>query len=436
MINTDTPIIDADQGKSKDPVGNPESQKPGPVLQGCCSRYLTSVNVKDWKKQFMVIYCALMETSLIVSFYMMFCSSTNTSNMFKYLLVWALVDNIFNYVVIILVKCTTKNLKSTGLYVLFTWPLVSEFGKSATIATAMYFAFSGISAPTSKWILAPYLGSIGLNVICLIYFIILICKAANYMVDHVVEDPWKAVQEQEKQMSLHSMSGGSYTYFSHELRSFWSLQLLLIIIAVFCVQSDFNWVLYMIPTQIACACACLYLLVVIWRFLTLLVEKCKGEKSPGRPNFQKHGFWCHPLVRNLYVDIFETLSGQFLMLAIIFGSDHMNWVSGNLAYLPADPKDFTDDKFGQAKTFMLCYIVFVAMKWFQMIFVVDRVEHMSFAGVLGELSDERQDPSQSLFFNPHPDHTKGNHVDALVGNHLQVEVILNIGLDTDAEPLL
>ena len=42
----------------------------------------------------------------------------------------------------------------------------------------------------------------------------------------------------------------------------------------------------------------------------------------------------------------------------------MNWVSGNLAYLPADPKDFTDDKFGQAKTFMLCYIVFVAMKWF------------------------------------------------------------------------
>ena len=183
MTDTALPIKDADQVKSEGGVYEPESQNKGPVQQGCCSRYLTSVNVKNFKKQFMVIYCALMETSLIVAFYMMFCSSTNTSNMFKYLLVWALVDNIFNYVVIILVKCTTKNLKSTGLYVLFTWPLVSEFGKSATIATAMYFAFSGISAPTSKWILAPLLGSMGLNIICLVYFLIWVCSMAKDMME-------------------------------------------------------------------------------------------------------------------------------------------------------------------------------------------------------------------------------------------------------------
>ena len=85
---------------------------------------------------------------------------------------------------IILVKCTTKNLKNPGLYVLFRWPFLSELGKSATIATAMYFAFYSISAPTSKWILAPLLGWYGLNIMCLIYFLIMLCNISKDMIDY------------------------------------------------------------------------------------------------------------------------------------------------------------------------------------------------------------------------------------------------------------
>ena len=110
----------------------------------------------------------------------------------------------------------------------------------------------------------------------------------------------------------------------------------------------------------------------------------------------------------------------------------MNWVTGNHGYLPMVITDFTDDKFGKAKAFILCFIVFTVMKWFCMIFVVDRVEHLTFAGVIGELEDEQCDRKRSLFFNPHPVHTKGNHVDVLIGNHPN-ELLGNLDINIGGE---
>ena len=69
MTDTQLPSKVFDYPQSKDPVYDSESQEPELKLQGCCSKYLTSINVKNWKKHFMVIYCALMETTFIVLFY-------------------------------------------------------------------------------------------------------------------------------------------------------------------------------------------------------------------------------------------------------------------------------------------------------------------------------------------------------------------------------
>ena len=121
----------------------------------------------------------------------------------------------------------------------------------------------------------------------------------------------------------------------------------------------------------------------------------------------------------------------------------MNWVSGNIGYLPMDPKDLTDDKFGMAKTFILCFFGAVVMKWVCMVFVVDRIDHLSFAGVLGELTSknglepnaEGSNPFRSMFFNPNPVNTKGDHVDVLIGNHPKEEFISKFGVD-DAETQL
>ena len=101
--------------------------------QNPISQWLSDINMYKCKQTFFIIYMAIFETSFAITFWSFFSSGQN----FQYLLIWPLIDNIFNYIV--LGYLSHKHLYEKSSY---TKPLYFELTKSCIIGIAFYIAFT------------------------------------------------------------------------------------------------------------------------------------------------------------------------------------------------------------------------------------------------------------------------------------------------------